>query len=355
MRYFSLFSGIGGFEYGMESVNRGKNRRSQENSQTNERQGLQSSQGEKVGRTARWDDEQPNRRADERAFTCIGYSETDKYASAIYRYRYPEHRNFGDATAIVTSDIPDFDLLVAGFPCQAFSIAGKRQGFMDSRGTLFFEIARILADKRPRYFLLENVAGLLSHDDRRTFVRIIGILSDIGYRVQWQILNSKDHSVPQNRERVFIIGHLGEKPRPEVFPISEGGEWPNQPQTEAQGDGSWIRGNDSQSPLRTGEGCGHFIAVGSGTGSTARGQRFVANAITGSYYWRENLLEEMAKVRRLTPIECERLQGFPDGWTEYGIIDGKKVKISDTQRYKCLGNAVTTNVITKIINQWREK
>lgn len=119
MKYFSMFSGIGGFEYG-----------------------LQQSKHE---------------------FECIGFSEIDKYASSIYTRHFPKHRNYGDATKINTEDLPDFEFLVGGFPCQAFSIAGKRKGFDDARGTLFFEIARILRDKEPRYFLLENVKGLLSH------------------------------------------------------------------------------------------------------------------------------------------------------------------------------------------------
>ena len=162
IKYFSMFSGIGGFEYGMEQS--------------------------------------------DYEFECVGYSEIDKYARSIYERHYPNHINYGDATRIDTNTLPDFDLLVGGFPCQAFSIAGKRRGFDDTRGTLFFEIARILKDKRPNYFLLENVKGLLSHDKGRTFKTMLGVLADLGYYVQWEILNSKDW-VPQNRERIFIKGY----------------------------------------------------------------------------------------------------------------------------------------------------
>jgi DNA (cytosine-5)-methyltransferase 1 len=112
---------------------------------------------------------------------------------------------------LVPESLPDFDFLIAGFPCQAFSIAGKRQGFDDARGTLFFEIARVLSHKRPSHFLLENVGGLRSHDGGKTIQRILGILSDLGYFVEVPLLNSKDYGVPQNRERVFFIGHLGER------------------------------------------------------------------------------------------------------------------------------------------------
>ena len=139
---------------------------------------------------------------------CIGYSEIDKYARSIYERHYPNHINWGDATEIDPRELPDFDFLVGGFPCQAFSLAGKRKGFDDTRGTLFFEIARILREKRPRYFLLENVKGLLSHDKGQTFKTILGILSELGYDVEWEVLNSKNFGVPQNRERIFIKGYF---------------------------------------------------------------------------------------------------------------------------------------------------
>ena len=204
-----MFSGIGGFEYGIKQA----------------KGAYQTRQGTQLGDEKRQScaNNKGRRRRTQQA-SCIGYSEIDKYASAIYRYHYPDHRNYGDATAIITSELPDFDLLVAGFPCQSFSIAGKRKGFNDTRGTLFFEIARVLRDKRPRYFLLENVKGLLSHDEGKTFQTIIGVLSDIGYRdIQWQVLNSKDFGVPQNRERVFITGHLGDSGGWQIFPLGENG------------------------------------------------------------------------------------------------------------------------------------
>ena len=121
---------------------------------------------------------------------------------------------------IDVEDIPQHDVLCAGFPCTAFSIAGKCAGFDDqTRGTLFFEIARILKDKKPPYFLLENVRGLLSHDEGRTFQTILGVLSDLGYIVQWTLLNSADFQVPQRRERVFIEGYLGGESTGEVLSV----------------------------------------------------------------------------------------------------------------------------------------
>jgi len=174
IRYLSLFSGIGGFEYGLQKSTRYN-------------------------------------------FECVGYSEVDKYAENIYKKHYPNHPRLGDVTQINPKDLPQFDLLVGGFPCQAFSIAGQRRGFDDCRGTLFFEIARILKDKRPKYFLLENVRGLLSHNKGETFKTILKVLSDLGYNVEWQVLNSAHFGVPQRRERVFIKGYSREECRGEVL------------------------------------------------------------------------------------------------------------------------------------------
>ena len=179
IKVFSMFSGIGGFEYGM----------------------LQSKHD----------------------FEIIGHSEIDKYANQIYDKHFEGVKNYGDATKIDPRTLPDFDLLVGGFPCQAFSVAGLRRGLDDTRGTLFFDIARILDYKRPRNFLLENVKGLLSHDSGQTFQTMLVVLSDMGYVVEWEVLNSKNFGVPQNRERVFIVGHLGGRSRRQIFPIRRHG------------------------------------------------------------------------------------------------------------------------------------
>lgn len=175
MKYFSMFSGIGGFELGLQN--------------------------------SKYD------------FECVGYCEIDKYARSIYERRFPNHINFGDATKIKTEELPNFELLVGGFPCQAFSNVGKRRGFDDTRGTLFFEIARVLKDKRPKYFLLENVKGLLSHNKGKTFQTILEVLTDLGYIVQWSVLNSKDFGVPQNRERIFIEGYFRERGGGEILSV----------------------------------------------------------------------------------------------------------------------------------------
>ena len=134
-------------------------------------------------------------------FQCVGHCEIDKYANASYEAIYEpgkEERYYPDATKIDPADLPDFDLLCGGFPCQAFSIAGRRRGFDDTRGTLFFEIARLAQSKRPSYLLLENVPGLLSHDKGRTFSVILATLNDLGYRVEWMVLNAQLCSAEHN-------------------------------------------------------------------------------------------------------------------------------------------------------------
>lgn len=235
---------------------------------------------------------------------CVGFSEIDGPAIQVYKKHFPNHINHGDITRIDTSTIPDFDLLVGGFPCQAFSIAGKRMGFEDTRGTLFFEVARIIRDKRPKLFLLENVKGLLSHDEQRTFETILCTLSELGYGVEWQVLNSKDFGVPQSRERVFIVGYSGGFSRQKIFPLRQ----------RVKSDPNRNRGRICYPTLCTYWG--------------ARGKGRIPPILQGGRY------------RAITPTEEERLQGFPDGWTE---------DLDDEDRYRCLGNAVTTNVIKEII------
>ena len=291
---------------------------------------------------------------------CVGYSEIDKYADAIYRYHF-DHRGFGDATRIVSSEIPDFDLLVAGFPCQAFSIAGRRQGFDDARGTMFFEIARILRDKRPRHIMLENVRGLLSHESGKTFQRILGILADLGYVAEWQILNSKSCGIPQSRPRAFIVGATREESSPKVFPIErEGGEAYSKGE---KGVIVWQAGYRTKGKIRQYE--GEVPAISANAGMGGQNVPYVLHENMSGNITKHNIAQALRSgksfnnricdglnVRRLTPVEFERLQGFPDGWTAKGITDGKEVDMSDTRRYKALGNAVTVNVIEFIAKRF---
>ena len=313
--------------------------------------------------------------------SCIGYSEIDKYAIQIYQRHFPGHKNYGDATKIDERQLPDFDLLVGGFPCQSFSVAGKRLGFNETRGTLFFDIARILSNKRPRHFLLENVKGLLSHDNGKTFQTILGVLTDIGYFVEWQVLNSKNFGVPQNRERVFIVGHLGGLRGRKVFPVGSGNRQAvkkgyvepisgtistkNQSgqcqfdgsttlilkQTQKLPDAQRIREVDGLSVTLKGEGGGQGAKTGlyaipvidpCRPNKTQNGRRMKDDgdpSFTLTAQDKHGVFDGY-RIRRLTPVECARLQGFPDDWHE---------GVSDSQAYRCYGNAVTVNVIEAIM------
>ena len=178
IRYFDIFAGIGGFRSGLE----------------------------KAG-----------------GFKCVGYCEINKYAKLAYETLYNAESEvfYDDARQIDPNELPDFDLICGGFPCQSFSIAGKRGGFNDARGTLFFEIARIANLKKPKYLLLENVPGLLSHDSGRTFAAILSSLDELGYDVAWQVLDSKNFRVPQSRKRLFIVGYLKEQCSGRVLSFTE--------------------------------------------------------------------------------------------------------------------------------------
>ena len=155
-------------------------------------------------------------------FLCVGHCEIDKHAEAAYRRLHPINESevfHNDAKTLNTDTIPDFDLLTAGFPCQSFSVAGKRRGFDDPRGSLFFEIVRILKAKKPAYFLLENVPGLLSLNNGREFAEILNTLCELGYSCEWSVCNAKNHGVAQSRRRVFIIGFLDSRCAGQILPL----------------------------------------------------------------------------------------------------------------------------------------
>lgn len=153
-------------------------------------------------------------------YECVLTSEIKPYAIRVLKDNYKEDNFAGDITQVSASDIPNFDILCAGFPCQAFSSAGKRQGFADTRGTLFFEVERILREKKPKGFILENVEGLVNHDGGRTLNVIISKLVELGYKVNYRVLNSSDFGVPQDRKRIYIVGTFSNKPNLSDFPKS---------------------------------------------------------------------------------------------------------------------------------------
>ena len=241
--------------------------------------------------------------------------------------------------------------MVGGFPCQSFSIAGKRKGFTDERGNLFFEIIRIIKHKKPSYILLENVKGLIHHDQGKTFEIILQSLVQLGYNIQWQVLNSKDFGVPQNRQRIYIIGHLRGISCPQVFPI--------RPKNKKNNLFQKLNKKSPTIKIKEATKCGYAIAsVGDSIDisyptSTMRrgrvGKQLSHTIITKMCH---ATLTKDYKLRYFTPLECERLQGFPDSWTQYGVTEkGSQTNISDTQRYKCLGNAVSVPVIKAIVDR----
>ena len=331
MKYFSTFSGIGGFELGIqqayESNNEYAHKCKKPEQEERTQRGKRSADKHRILLHAR----------DRTAPLCIGYSEVDKYATQVYNKHF-NHKNYGDITKIDAKSLPDFTLLVGGFPCQSFSIAGKRGGFADTRGTLFFDIARIVREKQPRLLLLENVKGLLSHDKGSTFYTIISTLDELGYDCQWQVLNSKNFGVPQNRERVFIVGHLRGTSRPEVFPIGKSSGKIIQEKTKS------VQANCLTATCHKGagnDGMSLMMRDGRDNRSCLRAGRTPELGVTGK------------SIRRLTPKECERLQGFPDDWTKYGTNSPTReaVIISDSQRYKMCGNAVSVPVVKAIMER----
>ena len=348
IRFIETFCGIGGFRYGLENIHdlyaTGKHEHETEDSPCGEKRGLELKQPAGLG-----------------DFVCVWSNEIDKYACQVYRKNFGKGELYeGDIRTVQPGDIPEAEMLVGGFPCQAFSIAGKRKGFEDTRGTLFYEIVRLARANRYKTLFLENVKGLLSHENGSTFETILRVLDELGYDVEWQVLNSKNFGVPQNRERVFIIGHLRGESFRQVFPIGEdgrlfdektGGNDKQTSHTKTQiartinsrlhkmGDAD----NYVKVPSANKRGYeeaqeGDSINLSVPNSKTRRGRVGKGVAQTIDTGMQQHTIQDM-KIRRLTPTECERLQGFPDGWTE---------GISDTQRYKCLGNAVTTNVIQAI-------
>ena len=396
MKFLDLFAGIGGFRLGMELA----------------------------------------------GHECIGFCEIDKFARASYKaiHNTKGEIELHDITSVSDESIRGIgsvDIICGGFPCQAFSIAGNRRGFEDTRGTLFFEIARFASIIRPRYLFLENVKGLLNHENGITFETIISTLDELGYNVEWQVLNSKDFGVPQNRERVFIIGHLRGGSGRKVFPLSGDGAAITCEQPKINKVGNIRKKGKSQSgdvvsidslaptlcstttqkdPLkvlieneikqfgcripkqseRIKEEILNLKSFQRGHGYNQGGEHDIAPTLTRNSYHENNVLkiteatsqgyaeaqigdsvnlshpnsktrrgrvgkqiantlltgesqgvvEPDFRIRKLTPRECWRLQGFPD----WAFDKAQKVN-SNSQLYKQAGNSVTVNVIAAIAKE----
>ena len=393
MKFLDLFAGIGGFRLGMESA----------------------------------------------GHECVGFCEIDKFARASYK---AIHDTKGEIELHDITQVSDefirglgsVDIICGGFPCQAFSIAGNRRGFEDTRGTLFFEIARFASILRPKYLFLENVKGLLNHQKGNTFETMLRVLDELGYNVEWQVLNSKDFGVPQNRERVFIIGHLRGECTRRIFPLSGKNEQSDSkskikvigntknPKGTSKGIGSVVYnskgivgaicardykepkqvaipvltpervnkrqngrrfkedgepmftltaqdkhgimivgqlpGNHSQtSRLYSPEGISPTITTMTGGGHEPKiiqrshgynkgGVHEIAPTVTSNSYQDNNHVIDGIKIRKLTPRECWRLQGYPD----WAFEKAQQVN-SNSQLYKQAGNSVTVNVVAEIAKE----
>jgi DNA (cytosine-5)-methyltransferase 1 len=254
------------------------------------------------------------------------FSEIDKHAVAVYKHKFKDAEYVGSVEHIKGNELPRIDLITFGSPCQDFSLAGKRKGMSGERSSLILEAIRLISECRPRVFIWENVKGTFSSNSGEDFASILQAFANIGgYRLEWQLLNTS-WFLPQNRERIYLVGYSTKTKRNwrGVFPIGE----------DYQTNSKMERSRKAVTKCLTARGQeGHagmqLIQVKSATS-------------------KEVVVEPNYRIRNLTPIECERLQGFPDNHTEYGNYDGEVKKMSNTQRYKQCGNAVTTDVVQAI-------
>jgi len=316
-------------------------------------------------------------------------SEIDKHATASYLANFDDNNLHGDITKINEKDIPNHDLLVAGFPCQAFSIAGMQKGFDDIRGTLFFDVARILREKQPKYFLLENVKNLVSHDAGKTFKTIIKTLNEVGYTIDFTVINSQEAGLPQNRERTYIVGILNGKESEVIDDVRskkidilkknfdyKGFDFFstlvfNNPQLyikdilEENYEERYIITNDEvkkfleECNFENNEICVDKIIklfdLPKNVWNDLERQRRVysINGISPTILARSDTTkiyiqnENNKYIRKFTPRESFRLQGFDDEF-----IDNILNTVSVTQQYKEAGNAVSPPVITGIMNHF---
>lgn len=357
IRFLDMFAGIGGFRSGLEAVG---------------------------------------------GFECVGHCEIDKYANQAYNAIYSTKGElfYNDARTIDPSTLPDISLITAGFPCQSFSLAGKRLGFKDTRGTLFFEVARIAEKKRPAFLLLENVPGLLSHDSGRTFETILAALAELGYHIEWCVHNSANFGVPQQRKRLYIVASLRTECAGKIFPLEcsnaenlkeiipgPQGSRVYDPNgvacTQCAGSGGWggktglyfidmnpdpaITDNSRCIIARYDSGVENHKGVCSGVlvedapravltpdRETVRQQgRRIKEPdepmFTITSQDRHGIVHH-GRIRKLMPIEAWRLQGF----TDEQFYKAQAIGLTDGHLYKMAGNAVSVPVISAIGRKIKE-
>jgi DNA (cytosine-5)-methyltransferase 1 len=323
------------------------------------------------------------------------FSEIDKYAIDVYKHNFKNSTYVKSVTDIRGGDLPRIDVITFGSPCQDFSLAGKRKGMDGERSSLITEAIRLIKECRPSFFIWENVKGTFSSNSGEDFWAIIQAFTNIGgYRLEWQLLNTK-WFLPQNRERIYLVGCLGEGSGKQIFPITENNrkidETRANPNTctlttrykASTSQGSYIaecnkvsqeetsvigytrdsKGKVTKRNLKQEANTLHSASGGGGnTDQYIIKAVQIGNSETFGNYEREgdaftlrasnpNGVRYNNKIRRLTPIECERLQGFPDNWTKHGKELGE---ISDNQRYKMCGNAVTVDVVEAVAKKIKE-
>lgn len=342
---------------------------------------------------------------------CVGFCEIDKFARMSYKaihglteeneYTEWEWHNVrslsNKSIRKLQRRVGKIDVICGGFPCQSFSIAGKRRGFDETRGTLFFEIARTASILKPKYLFLENVKGLLNHAGGDTFETVLRTLDELGYNCEWQLLNSKDFGVPQNREHVFIIGHLRGSSGRAIFPIASYSSKIDEGRiiastitarySTSQREGSYIATDGQIKKYRQLEGkrfnqMNRVAIIQKPRGYNKGGEHEISPTLSANSWHENNLLKiggvytndsesynsgilpglsrtlkaqnhdaglfDGTRLRKLTPRECWRLQGFPD-WA----FDKAQEMNSDSQLYKQAGNSVTVNVIFEIARRLR--
>ena len=330
------------------------------------------------------------------------FSEIDKYAIEVYKQNFKSSKYVGSVTNIQSKDLPKIDLITFGSPCQDFSMAGKRKGMQGNRSSLISEAIRLISECKPRIFIWENVKGTFSSNNGEDFWAIIQAFANIGgYRLEWQLLNTS-WFLPQNRERVYLVGLLGEGSGKQIFPLTKSIKRNREKQFSRK---ATNKNKFSLQDIEDRGGCSLFqsggLKVNSGVkqgyetakpgdsvnlshprSETKRGRvgtqqsqtldtgcnmavvqpTQLGNSETFGNYSKDNGKDAFtirssnpngvaldSKIRRLTPIECERLQGFPDDWTKNGV----EGLISDSQRYKMCGNAVTVDVVESIANKYK--
>ena len=292
------------------------------------------------------------------------FSEIDKHAIANYKYNFPNAKYIGDITSIHRRDFADIDIITFGSPCQDFSLAGKRKGLKGGKSSLIEYAITLVARLRPSVFIWENVKGAFSSNSGADFWAIIQAFANIGdYRLEWQLLNTS-WVLPQNRERIYLIGHLAGRSESGVFPIEENDfsftkekKYQFHPELcgtlKANGnmntDDTYIIPRKAKA-LTGGGHSGGLHSDMTIIKQLARGKNKGADlticpTISSNAFQENNLLDG---IRRLTEIECERLQGFSDNWTQYGNYKNTIKRISRTRRYKLIGNAVTVDIVELI-------